>query len=224
MKSDITKKIEKAKIIAVMDGFSPDILLYTVEALQRGGITTFEIPFNLNDQGAERECLIKIAGLKKCFGNDITVGAGNVITDNAVKLAKGASADFISAPNVNKAVLERAAALNLAAISGAFTTTEVEDARRFGADMIKLLPSKLGDSYDYAELMVKTLPHIKFIGCGNLQFQDIAPLNKIGIKNYSLSASLANLELAQKGEYEIITNEAKRYMELLNKLSTTPPN
>ena len=218
MKNDVVKRIEKSKIIAIMDGFSPDILLYTVEALQKGGITAFEIPFCLTDQESQRECLIKIAGLKKCFGNDIIVGAGNVISDNAVKLAKGASADFISAPNVNKQVLERASALNVAALSGAFTTTEIEDARRFGADMVKLLPSKFGDNYDYAELMVKTLPHIKFIGCGNLQFQDIAPLNKVGIKNYSLSGSLANLELAKKGEYEIITNEAKRFVELINKL------
>ena len=217
MKSDIVAKIEKSKIIAVMDGFSPDILLYTVEALQKGGITAFEIPYSLNGSETERDVLIKIAGLKKCFGKDITVGAGNVMCDNNVKLAKGASADFISAPNTNRLVLERATALNIAAISGAFTATEAENARVFGADIVKLLPTKIADSYSYAELLVNTLPHIKFMG-SNLGFNDIVPLNKIGIKTYSVGGTLANLELAKKREYDIITNEAKRYIELLNKL------
>ena len=218
MKSDIVKQIETSKIIAIMDGFSPDMLLYTVEALQKGGINCFQIPFNLRSPEKERECLIKIAGLKKCFGKDITVGAGNVITDNAVKLSKGAGADFVCSPCIKAEVLSRASALNIAAISSAFTTTEVEDARVLGADMVQLLPTKINDNYDFAQLMVKTMPHIKFIGSGNLGFNDIAPLNKIGINTYSVQGSLANLELAQKREYEIITNEAKRYVELLNKL------
>ena len=217
MKSETLKILNQHKLIVRMDGFSPDLMLYTAEALIKGGIKAMEVRFEGEGEAQERQCLIKLSGLKKCFGKDLAVGCGNVRTDRYVKLAVGAGADFITAPNVSKEVLERAAALNTVAIPGAFTATEIETAHRNGADLVALLPTKFCDNYNYAHEVAKALPHVSLVAAGDIGYNDITPLLNIGIEHYIVGGSLAGLQLAKKQEYTIITNEAKRYVELLSK-------
>ena len=217
MKADTVKCIQECKLIVNMKGFSADMLLYSVEALIKGGIKAVEIPFIPNSsEEEERECLLKIAALKKCFGKDIKVGAGNVFSDRLVKLAKGAGADFISAPNVKREVLERAAAVGVMAIAGGYTISEIVDAADMGADFVALYPSNC--SLEYASAISEVLPHIKIMASGGVGFNDILPLSKAGIKYFTVGGSLANVTLAEKQEYGIMEMEAKRYVELISKL------
>lgn len=217
MRTDTIKCIEQNKLIVSMKGFSADMLLYSVEALIKGGIKAVEIPFVPNSaEEQERECVLKVAALKKCFGKDIKVGAGNVFTDRLVKLAKGGGADFISAPNVNREVLSRADAVGVMPIAGGYTVSEILSAADMGADFISLYPT-LGN-LEYAAKITETLPHLKIMASGGVDFNNIVALSKAGIKYFTVSGSLANMTLAEKQEYGIMEQEAKRYVELVGKL------
>lgn len=217
MKTDTIKRIEECKLIVNMKGFSADMLLYSAEALIKGGIKAIEIPFTPNcSEEAERESLLKLAALKKCFGKDISVGAGNVFSDRLVKLSKGAGADFISAPNVSREVLERADAVGVMAIAGGYTVSEIVDAAGMGADFVSLYPSNC--SPEYASAVVEALPHIRIMAAGGVEYNNILPLSKAGIKYFTVGGSLANVTLAEKQEYGIMEMEAKRYIELISKL------
>lgn len=219
MRIETVKCIEENKLIVNMKGFSADMLLYSVEALIKGGIKAVEIPFVMGgDEATEREVLLKIGALKKCFGKDIKVGGGNVVSDRAVKLAKGAGADFISAPNVCREVLERANAVGVATIPGGYTSTEILAACSLEADFVTIYPTLSGPDQHYAKVMAETLPNVKLMAAGDIDFNDIAPLYKAGIRYYTISGSLANITLAQKQEYGIMEQEAKRYVDLLGKL------
>ncbi len=219
MRTDTIKCIEDNKLIVNMKGFSADTLLYSVEALIKGGIKAVKIPFSsVSSEDAERECILKIAALKKCFGKDIKVGAGNVLSDRAVKLAKGAGADFISAPNVCREVIERAAAVDVAIISAGYTVSEMVNANALGADFVMLYPTMGSKNIDYVRAVSSALPHIKIMAAGEVGYDDIVPLKKAGIELFSIGGSLANVTLASKQEYGIMEMEAKRYVELLASL------
>ncbi len=218
MKIDAINSINENKLIVSLEGFPSDMLLYTVEALIKGGIKAISVDFCSADEKAERISIQKVAALKQCFGKDILVGASRVLSDKGVRLIKGAGADFISAPNVRKSVIERAAMVSLVSIPGAFTASEIAAADSFGADFISLMPARIGSDYSYAALMAKTFPEIKLIASGDIDFNDIAPLNKAGVDKYIIGGSLANRVLAEKKEYAIITNEAKRYMDFIGNL------
>lgn len=218
MRNDTIKVLDKCKLIANMKGFSPDTLLYTVEALIKGGIKAVEIVPNDSTEEGERDCVIKINGLKKCFGKDLLVGATNVFSERLVKLAKGVGADFISTPVLNSNVLSRANAVDLCVIGGGFTATEINGSFALGSDYVKLFPSVINGGTDYAELMADTFKGKKLIASGNINFEDITPLKRAGINYFSISGSLANITLATKQEYGIIEKEAARYCELLEKL------
>lgn len=218
MRNDTIKVLDKCKLIANMKGFSPDTLLYTVEALIKGGIKAVEIVPNDSTEEGERDCVIKINGLKKCFGKDLLVGATNVFSERLVKLAKGVGADFISTPVLNSNVLSRANAVDLCVIGGGFTATEINGSFALGSDYVKLFPSVINGGTDYAELMADTFKGKKLIASGNINFEDITPLKRAGINYFSIGGSLANITLATKQEYGIIEKEAARYCELIEKL------
>lgn len=217
MRTDTIKCIEENKLIVNMKGFSADMLLYSAEALIKGGIKAMEIPFApAATEEQERECLLKIAALKKCFGKDIKVGAGNVLSDRLVKLAKGAGADFISAPNANRQVLERSEAVGVMPIAGGYTVTEILSAVDMGADFVALYPTL--NNLEYAAKITATLPQVRIMATGGVDFNNILSLSKAGIKYFTVSGSLANVTLAKKQEYGIMEQEAKRYVELISKL------
>lgn len=218
MRNDTIKVLDNCKLIANMKGFSPDTLLYTVEAMIKGGIRAVEIVPNDTTEEAERDCVIKINGLKKCFGKDLIVGAANVFSERLVKLAKGVGADFISTAVLNPNVLSRANAVDMCVIGGGFTATEINNALSLGADYVKLFPSLINGSADYAKLLAETFKGKKLIASGNISFEDITPLKHAGINYFSIGGSLANVTLANKQEYAIIEREAARYCELLEKL------
>jgi len=217
MRTDTIKCIEENKLIVNMKGFSADMLLYSVEALIKGGIKAVEIPFTPNaPEEQDRECILKIAALKKCFGKDIKVGSGNTFSERLVKLAKGAGADFISAPNVNREVLSRAEAVGVMPIAGGYTVSEILSAADMGADFVALYPTL--SSLDYAARVAEALPQVRIMAKGGVDFNNIVALSKVGIKYFTVSGSLANVTLAEKQEYGIMEQEAKRYVELISKL------
>lgn len=218
MRNETIKVLDGCKLIANMKGFSPDTLLYTVEAMIKGGIKAIQIVPNTNTEEGERDCVIKINGLKKCFGKDLMVGAANVYTERLVKLAKGVGADFISTPMLNHNVLSRANAVDLCVIGGGFTATEINNCFALGSDYVNLFPSVINKSTDYAALIAETFKDKKIIGAGNINFEDIAPLKRAGINYFCVGGTLANLTLAKKQEYGIIEREAARYCELIQKL------
>ena len=218
MKADVVKKINEFRLIAALESFPADLTLYTAEALIKGGIKAIAIDLDSSDEKSERASIQKIAALKQCFGKDVLIGASRVLSDKGVRLIKGAGADFITAPNAKKSVIERAELNSLVAIPGAFTPSEIFDAASFGADFVSLYPSKIGADYSYVAMMKNTFPEIKLVGAGGLDFNDIAPLFKAGIERYIIGGSLANKTLAEKKEYAILTNEAKRYVDFIESL------
>lgn len=219
MRKDTIEILDRCKLIANMKGFSPDTLLYSVEAMIKGGIKAVEIVPNDNTEEGERDCVIKLGGLKKCFGKDLLVGASNVFSERLVKLAKGVGSDFISTPILNSNILSRANAVDMCVIGGGFTATEINGSFSIGSDYVKLYPSVINGGTDYAALIAETFKGKKIIASGNISFEDITPLKKAGINYFSVGGSLANVTLANKREYEIIEREAARYCELLEKLS-----
>lgn len=217
MRVEAVNQLKSKRLIAVIRDFSPDMLLYTVEALIKGGVTAVEVCESDISPDGERDATRKLQGLKRCFGNELTVVAGNIRTDRMTKLAKGAGADFLSFVEISSELMERANALNAATIPSCFTTSEFSKAVRLGADFVKLLPTKPADGYEYAAFMADTFKNIPIIAAGNVGFDDIAALKKCGIERFAIGASLTNRILAEKREYGIITNEAKRFIEAINK-------
>jgi 2-dehydro-3-deoxyphosphogluconate aldolase / (4S)-4-hydroxy-2-oxoglutarate aldolase len=72
---------------------------------------------------------------------DLTVGVGTVMTKEDVKSAEKAGAKFIVSPNTDSDVIEKTKSLDMVSMPGVATATEVGEALKAGADILKLFPA-----------------------------------------------------------------------------------
>ena len=103
------------------------------DAMVSAGIRAIEI--TLTTPGA-LEIVEKLSENK-----DLTVGVGTVMTKEDVKSAQKAGAKFIVSPNTDSDVIEKTKSLDMVSMPGVATATEVGEALKAGADILKLFPA-----------------------------------------------------------------------------------
>ena len=123
-------------VIAILRGVRPDEVLDVAQVLREAGIRTIEVPLN------SPEPLQSIRRLAEAFGTDTLIGAGTVLTPEAVDAVAAAGARLVLAPNLDAAVVRRAKALGLWAMPGVATPSEGFHALACGADGLKLFPGE----------------------------------------------------------------------------------
>jgi 2-dehydro-3-deoxyphosphogalactonate aldolase len=122
-------------LIAILRGVRPNEVLDIAAALESAGIRAIEIPLNSPDP------LTSIRALCDKFGTRCLCGAGTVLDVAQVDAVQAAGAKLIVTPNIDPAVIERAARHGLTVIPGFATATEAFRAIAAGANALKLFPA-----------------------------------------------------------------------------------
>lgn len=129
--------IDTLPLIAILRGIEPEEAVPVGEALFLAGFRCLEVPLN-------SPCALDSIGrLADRFGDEMLVGAGTVLSVEAVDQVCGAGGRIIISPNTNPEVIERAKAQGLISLPGVFTPTEAFIALASGADGLKLFPAEI---------------------------------------------------------------------------------
>ena len=139
---DFVTGLKETGIIAILRGVTPAEVPAVCDALWAGGIRLLEIPLNSPDP------LAGIAtAVRHCAGR-MRVGAGTVLTPEAVRDVAAAGGEFVISPNTDLAVIRETKRLGLLSIPGFCTASEGFSALAAGADYLKLFPAgALGPGY-----------------------------------------------------------------------------
>jgi 2-dehydro-3-deoxyphosphogluconate aldolase / (4S)-4-hydroxy-2-oxoglutarate aldolase len=140
---DAVERIRSERLVAILRRV-PDVDA-RVSALADAGFGVVEITLDDPDAPAAIE--------RARSRGDVTVLAGTVRRADQVDLAATAGAEAVVSPGFVREVVERAADLGVPAVPGALTPTEVEDAWRAGAALVKLFPGSLGGPAYVRELL-----------------------------------------------------------------------
>lgn len=122
-------------VVAIIRGVKPDEAVGVVQALYDGGVRAVEIPLNSPDP------LTSIRRVAKAFGERMTVGAGTVLTPEAVRAVADAGGRIVVSPDTNPAVIRRTVELGLESLPGFATPSEAFQAIAAGARRLKLFPA-----------------------------------------------------------------------------------
>ena len=211
MRKKIISAVEKNKIIVIVRGVEKEKLIPLAEAMYRGGIRLLEITFSANGRVTDEETADNIKMLSEYFGDIMYIGAGTVLSERQVELVKGAGGKFIISPDTNEAVIKKTRELGLVSMPGALTPTEMQAAHRAGADFVKLFPiSNLGS--DYVKAVKAPLSHIKLLAVGGIHDGNMAEYIKAGVSGFGIGSNITDKKLIENGEFEKITDLAKRYV------------
>ena len=197
-------RLRDERYVAVIRAPSPEAALGAARAVAAGGVRLIEVTYSVPD--APR-VMAELAGR-----DDITVGAGTVLTVAQCRAALDAGAKFIIAPNLSLEVARMSVAAGVMFCPGAYTTGEIVSAWNSGAHVIKVYPVGVAGGPPYIRVIRDPLPHIPMLAAGGTNLDNVVPFIQAGCIGCGLGAALADPQLAARGEYAEITRRAEAFV------------
>lgn len=127
---------------------------------------------------------------------NVHVGLGTAMNRAHVLSGKDAGAKFIISPHVSQEVIEATKQAGLISIPGVASPTEVADALRYGADMLKFFPaSSLGPNY--LKSVRDPFPGNTWMATGGISLDTIDAWVKAGVSGFGLGGPLISGGIAE---------------------------
>ena len=166
-----------------------------------------EVTFDQSSASCCEDTAKAIEALCREFGDEMKIGAGTVLTEEQVLIAKAAGAKYIISPNVNTTVIKATKREGLTSIPGASTPSEIETAHESGADFVKLFPAGFFGA-GYFKDVKAPLSHIKLIATAGINDTNLAKFMDAGAIGAGISSYLTSKELISQGRFDELTRRA----------------
>ncbi len=215
MRNTVINEILKSKVIAIVRGADEEQAVAIAHALYAGGVTLVEVTFNHKTPDSYKDTANAIKRISTELEGKVLVGAGTVISTELVDMAAEAGAKYIISPDTDPEVIRHTREIGLVSLPGAYTPTEVKVAHNAGADFVKLFPC-VGDAVGYLKAVSAPMSHVKFLAVGGVDADNASDFINAGAYGVGIGGSLVKKQWVASGEYEKITEEAKRLMANIN--------
>ena len=212
MRDALIRKILEEKVIAIVRGVDTDKVVKIAQALYEGGVNMVEVTFNQADPANFHKTADSIRAIREAMGDKMLVGAGTVTSPELVQMAADAGALYIISPDTDLEVIKKTRELGLVSMPGAYTATEAKQAHNAGADFVKLFPCIEG-APAYVKALSAPFNHIKFLAVGGVNADNAATFLRSGAVGVGVGSCLVNKKWAAEGRYDLITAEAKKFVE-----------
>ena len=214
-KADVIERIVNGGVVPVIRADSKEEARLCIDALVAGGITVLEITMTVPS------AVELIAELSGEIGDEVLIGAGTVLDEESAGECIAAGARFIVSPATNFDVIQYCVDTETVVLPGALTPTEVVNAWDAGADIVKVFPAGSIGGAGYLKSLKAPLPHIKLIPTGGVSQDTAADFIRAGAEAVGVGADLVNLKAIREGKPELITEAAKKYLDIVNKARTS---
>ena len=200
-------RIEDAGLVEVVREDSQKRAIEAARAVIKGGIKGIEVTFSVPQADQV------IAQLKEEYQNDssVVIGAGTVLDAVTARLAILAGAEFIVSPCFDQATAEMCNFYQVPYMPGCMTITEMQQAMKSGADIVKLFPAN-----NFTPQMIKAakapLPHVNIMPTGGVNLENIAAWKQAGAIVVGVGGNL--FKGVKDENYELVSQTAKQYIEV----------
>lgn len=196
--------IRELGLLAVIRGPSPEITMQMVDALVAGGVTGIEITYTT--PGAPEV----VRTLAEKYGDRILPGMGTLTELHQPAEAMAAGAKFLVSPHCDPELAAAMVATGLVVMVGALTPTEVKQAQRSGADVVKIFPGSLGGP-GYLKALRGPFPDIPMMPTGGVSLDTIREWFAAGAAAVGAGSELCPAAWARAGRFEDITRNAAAF-------------
>lgn len=209
-KIDQIQYLKETGLVAVIRQPDENKIEEIAKALIAGGTSALEV--TVDSLGS----IDMIRMLHEKYGDKVLVGAGTVLDGITAKAAIQAGADFIFSPNFDKETIEITNSYGKISIPGALTPTEILNAYRAGADIIKVFPANAIAS-NYIKDLQGPLGHIPMMPTGGVTIENTAQLIKSGAVAVGAGGSLLDKDAIDNENYAKLTENANRFINEIRK-------
>jgi 2-dehydro-3-deoxyphosphogluconate aldolase/(4S)-4-hydroxy-2-oxoglutarate aldolase len=157
----------------------------------------------------------------KRYGAEVLVGAGTVLDAETARICILSGAQFVISPAFNPETVLLCKRYGVVVMPGALTPTEVVQAWTAGADFVKVFPAGALGGASYIKSLKAPLPQIELIPTGGVSLKTAADFIKAGAGALGIGADLVDLEALCNGQDDLITERARRYVEIVKEARQT---
>jgi 2-dehydro-3-deoxyphosphogluconate aldolase/(4S)-4-hydroxy-2-oxoglutarate aldolase len=156
-------EVARHAVVPVIAIDSAEIALQLADALLEGGLPLAEITFRT---AAAAEVIAQLTRHRP----ELLVGAGTLLSEENVRMAKAAGARFAVAPGFNPVVVRHAEKAELPFAPGVCTPSEIEQALCFGCRIVKFFPAEASGGVEMVKALAGPYSHtgIRFIPTGGV--------------------------------------------------------
>jgi 2-dehydro-3-deoxyphosphogluconate aldolase/(4S)-4-hydroxy-2-oxoglutarate aldolase len=172
------------------------------------GLQAVEVTFTLP------RAAIAIERLRKDHPGSL-IGAGTVRSVDELEAAIAAGAQFLVAPGLNPALIERAQKRGVVMLPGVFTASEIDLALRLGAEVLKLFPAEPSGP-GYMASLLQPFPAARLVPTGGISSRNASAYLKAGAAALAMGSSLfAARQISEHGPQVVVplVKEALSAME-----------
>ena len=195
------------KISAIVRTEDQSVAEQAMAAAVEGGFRVIE--FTLNTPGA-LELITKFRSMDE----SLLVGAGTVMTPQAVKEAVNAGAQFIVSPVCDSAVIREAGEMGVVSIPGTQTPTEMQNAHEAGADFVKLFPAPTNVA-EYIRYILGPQPHLKIFPTSGVNLDNMLEVLEAGAAGVGFVGPLFDPQSMRNRNFDDIRERAEKIVALL---------
>ena len=174
----------KRPLVAILRGVKPEEAEDIVSVLIDSGMTAIEIPLNSPDPFRSIEIAVKKAPA------GILVGAGTVLTLEAVERLHDVGGRLLVTPNVDPDIIARARARGMVTMPGVFTPTEALLAAKAGASSLKFFPASVLGAAGITAIRAVLPADLMIAAVGGVSDKNFADYTRAGILAFGLGSSL----------------------------------
>jgi len=201
-------EFSKVPIVGIIRNLSFNVIEKILPVYLSSGLTTIEI--TMNTPAAEE--IIRYAVDK--YKGQLNVGAGTVCNSDDLDQAISAGSQFIVTPILDPDVIRTCVIKNIPVFPGAYTPTEIYQAWKLGANMVKVYPATtLGP--DYIKDVKAPLNKIKLMPTGGINLDNIQTFIKAGADGLGIGSQLFDKSLIQQENWKGLELHFKQYVAKL---------
>ena len=207
-KNEVIKRINDESIIAVVRADNKDLAIRMIDAIIKGGIKIIEVTMTVPNAV---DIIKELSSNYK--GSDVIIGAGTVLDAETARSVILAGAELVLSPCLSLDVIKLCNRYAVCVIPGVMTVTETVSALEAGAEIVKIFPAN-AFSPSIIKAFKGPLPQVSIMPTGGVSYENAGEWIKAGAVAVGTGSNLT--EGAKTGEYDKITDYAKKLVEAVN--------
>lgn len=200
-------QIAETGIVAVVRADSPEEAVLISRACISGGVKSIEITYTTPDA----DLAIKELSSEFKHQSEVVIGAGTVLDETTARLAILAGSEFIVSPGFDKKVAKLCNLYTIPYMPGCLTIGEIQEALRYGVDVIKLFPGS-SVSPDFVKAIKAPLPQVNIMPTGGVSLDNIHEWLNNGCIAVGVGGNLVNAAKKDQ-DYSKIIQLASQYTD-----------
>jgi len=199
----VVRTIEELGIVAVIRMRDAAKLRHVIDALAEGGVRAIEVTMTVPNAVA------LIEQLAPALPSTILLGAGTVTDGDTARAVIDAGARFVVGPVFVREVMDACRERGVAVAPGCFSPTEIFEAHRLGADIVKVFPAtSLGPQY--LKDLRAPMPQLKLMPTGGVTLDNAGDWIRAGAVAVGAGSALLDSAAIESNRLDLITANARR--------------